>query len=304
MLNYHTMKKLFLIAVYIIPLFLVSCSDTNNKQKYTPSSKKISIKTYKLGVHPYLNSKKMYKFYRPILDHIESNIGNIEIILETSANYAEYNIKLYRGDFDFSLPNPFQTYNSLSKGYTVVARMKPDSVFRGIFVARKESNIKNISQLKGKSISFPAPTALAATMMPLYYLYEHGIDINNDIMKKYVGSQDSSILNSFTSDTIVGATWPPPWETWKEENPKKAEQMEVVWETKSLINNGFVVKKDMDANITKKITDILVNLDTTQRGKKLLREAGFKGFTKSNNEDYNIVLDFLEKYDKAIGVPK
>lgn len=298
------MKKTILLVILMIPFFLTSCSDSNNKPTYIPSSKNIDVKSYKLGIHPYLNSKKMYRFYRPILDHVESKIGNIEIILETSANYAEYNIKLYRGDFDFSLPNPFQTYNSLSKGYTVVARMKPDSVFRGIFVARKDSNIKLPSQVKGKNISFPAPTALAATMMPLYYLYEHGIDVNNDFKKKYVGSQDSSILNSFTSDTILGATWPPPWEIWKKENPKKAKQMEVVWETESLINNGFVVKKNVDLILVKKITNILVNLDDTQEGKKLLNKAGFEGFRKSNNEDYNIVSDFLQKYDKAIGLPK
>lgn len=297
------MKK-YILVLLSIPFFLISCSDSDEKITYIPSSKTISIKSYKLGIHPYLNSKKMYRFYRPILDHVESKVGNIEIILETSANYAEYNIKLYRGDFDFSLPNPFQTYNSLSKGYTVIGRMKPDSVFRGIFVTRKDSNIKTPSQLKGKKVSFPAPTALAATMMPLYYLYEHGIDVKNDIKKKYVGSQDSSILNSFTSDTIVGATWPPPWETWKKENPQKAKKMEVVWETESLINNGFVVKEGIDSNITKKIIDILVNLDETQEGKRLLNEAGFEGFTKSTNEDYNVVSEFLVKYDKAIGIPK
>ncbi len=141
-------------------------------------------------------------------------------------------------------------------------------------------------------------------MMPLYYLYEHGIDLNKDITQKYVGSQYSSILNAYTLDTTVAATWPPPWESWKKENPKKALEMEVVWETKSLINNAIVIKKDMDEKLAQRIVAILVNLNTTKDGKKLLANAGFEGFQNSKDEDFNVVADFLKNYDKAIGIPK
>jgi len=292
---------LYLATIVSAVLLLSSCSDSNTKESYVPSSKKMDLQTLKFGIHPYLNSKKMYIYYRPILDLIETKLGDVDIVLETSATYAEYNVKLYRGDFDVSLPNPFQTYNSLSKGYKVIARMKPDSVFRGIFVVRKDSNIKTVSQLKGKNVSFPAPTALAATMMPLLYLHEHGLDVKKDIVKKYVGSQYSSILNVFSSDTIAGATWPPPWESWKRENADKAKEMEVVWQTESLINNGVVVKKGIDEEIVKKIVNVLVNLDTTPKGKVLLGNAGFDGFIESDNSDYDVVADFLIKYNKAMG---
>ena len=298
------MKLVSIVIILISSIVLSSCSDDTNKEVYLPSSKEMEIKTYKFGIHPYMNSKKMFIFYRPILDFIEDNMGNIEIILETSSSYSDYNKKLYNGDFDFSLPNPFQTYNSLKKGYKVFARMKPDTVFRGIFLARKDSNIKTVNQLKGEYISFPAPTALAATMMPLLYLHEHGLNVNKDIEKKYVGSQYSSILNVYSSDTIVGATWPPPWETFKRENPEKAKQMEIVWETKSLINNGIVVKDGTDKRIVKELVDILINLDKTKKGQKLLFDAGFEGFVKSNDDDYSVVADFLKKYDQAIGIPK
>lgn len=296
------MNIFFLIIVSIF--FFSSCSDSNNETMYMPMGKEVTTKAYKFGIHPYLNSRKMYEVYAPILDLIEAEIGDIEIQLETSANYEEYNTKLYRGDFDFSLPNPFQTFNAIKKDYYVVARMKPDSVFRGIFVARKDSGLKEPKQLIGKSVSFPAPTALAAAMMPLFYLHKNGLDVEHDIEKKYVGSQHSSILNAYNNDTIAGATWPPPWELWKKENPLKAQEMEVVWETRSLINNGVVFKKSVDKALAKRITEILINLDKTSAGKKLLDNGGFEGFTQSDNRDYELVDTFLKEYDRAIGIPK
>ncbi|MFA6195451.1 MAG: phosphate/phosphite/phosphonate ABC transporter substrate-binding protein [Sulfurimonas sp.] len=294
---------LFLIIIATIFLF-TSCSESDKKAPYKPTAKEMHIQTYKFSIHPYLNSKKMYISYRPILDLLERQIEGVKFELETSATYAEYETKLYRGDFDFSLPNPFQTYKALSHDYKVIARMKPDDVFRGIFVARKDSHLKDVSQLKGKSISFPAPTALAATMMPLYYLYERGMDVKKDIEQKYVGSQYSSILNAFSGYTVAAATWPPPWEAWKKENPEKAEEMEVVWQTESLVNNGVIVKKSLDTKVAEKVATLLLNLDKNPEGKTLLSDAGFEGFTSSNDSDYNRVSYFLKKYDIAIGVPQ
>lgn len=298
------MKQIIFLLMTFILLTFTACSDSGKTAAYAPTGKAVKVVTYKFGVHPYLNSKKMYQSYRPILDYLENEIGDVKIVLETSVNYAKYEEKLYRGDFDFSLPNPFQTYNSLSHGYKVIARMKPDSSFRGIFVARKDSHLKRIGQLKGKKISFPAPTALAASMMPLYYLYEHGIDVKKDIKKMYVGSQYSSILNAYSSDTIAGATWPTSWKAWLKENPEKEKDMEIVWETESLINNGVIAKKNLDNDLVAKVRVLLTQLDKIEEGKKLLENAEFDGFQKSVDSDSDSVKIFLAKYDSAIGLPE
>lgn len=295
------MKKILLYALLL--LIVTGCSEDTQENSYHPSGEVVSTKVYVIGVHPYLNSKKMYESYRPILNYLEEHIQNSSFTLETSSSYAEYDKKLYRGDFDFSLPNPYQTYNALEHNYQVIAKMQPDSVFRGIFVARKDSKLKDIQQLKNKSISFPAPSALAAAMMPLYYLHEQGLDLSK-ITKKYVGSQYSSILNAYSSDTLVAATWPPPWESWCKENPEKAKEMEVVWQTHSLINNGFVVRKDIEKEFAKEVADLLVALDTSTEGQNILKNAGFDGFEHADNTNYLVVKDFLQKYDKVIGLAK
>lgn len=296
-------KTSFYILIVTIVILLTGCSENKNNELYRPSGELITKKVYVVGIHPYLNSKMMYNSYRPIFDYLEEKIENTSFVIETSTDYAAYNVKLYKGDFHFSLPNPFQTYNSLEHNYKVIAKMKPDNVFRGILVARKDSKLTNVQQLKNKAVSFPAPTALAATMMPLYYLYENGLDINT-IEKKYVGSQYSSILNAYSSDTIAGATWPPPWESWAKENPDKAKEMEVIWQTEPLINNGFVVRDDVDKKLSAKVAKLLNDLDKTKTGKQMLENAGFEGFEYSSNTDYLVVKNFLKKYDKAIGIPK
>ena len=80
--------------------------------------------------------------------------------------------------------------------------------------------------------------------------------------------------------------------------------MEIVWQTQPLINNGFVVRKDVDKKLSQKVANILSTMDKTEDGQTMLKNAGFAGFELSSDEDYLIVESFLKKYDKAIGIPK
>lgn len=290
---------------FFLSMFLFfGCEQKGTQPLYRPTSVDVGTKVYVVGVHPYINTHQMFSSYRPILDYIEANIPYATFKLETSEDYAQYNKKLSAKVFDFSLPNPYQTVTSFNYGYRVIAKMKPDTTFRGIFVAKKSVHLRDIKQLKHQKISFPAPTALAAAMMPLYFLKSQGLDINKDIEKLYVGSQFSSIMNAYTGDTIAGATWPTSYADWCAQNPGKANDMEVVWETDILVNNGFIVHERVPQGLAQQVAVLLSTLDSSENNSKLLKNAGFDGFELASNDTYNKVVDFLQKYDKEIGLPK
>jgi len=290
---------------FFLSIFLIlGCEQKGAQPLYRPTSVDIETKVYVVGVHPYINTHQMFSSYRPILDYLEANIPHTTFKLETSEDYAQYNKKLAAKVFDFSLPNPYQTVTSLNYGYHVIAKMKPDTTFRGIFVAKKSSHLRSIKQLKNQKVSFPAPTALAAAMMPLYFLKSQGLDIHKDIEKLYVGSQFSSIMNAYTGDTIAGATWPTSYADWCAQNPEKADDMEVVWETDILVNNGFIVHERVPQGLAQQVAVALSLLDSSEKDSKLLKNAGFDGFELASNETYNKVVNFLTQYDKEIGLPK
>lgn len=290
----------FLLSIFL----LFGCEQKTTKPLYRPTSVDVETKVYIVGVHPYFNTHQMFTSYRPILDYLEANIPHATFKLETSEDYAQYNKKLAAKVFDFSLPNPYQTVTSLNYGYRVIAKMKPDTTFKGIFVAKKSSHLRDIKQLKNQKISFPAPTALAAAMMPLYFLKSQGLDIHKDIEKLYVGSQFSSIMNAYTGDTIAGATWPTSYADWCAQNPQKAVDMEVVWETDILVNNGFIVHERVSKDVAQQVAVLLSTLDSRVKDAQLLKDAGFDGFELATNQTYDKVVDFLQKYDKEIGLPK
>lgn len=289
------------LIIFMAPLFM-AC-DTPESADYKPRyghTSKSKASHYVIGIHPLHNPQRLYEVFGPLADLLTRRIDNASFEIEASRNYAAFDTKLYSGKFEFALPNPYQTILSLKHNYRVFGKMGDDRNFRGIILVRKDSGINAVSDLKGETVCFPAPTALAATMMPQYYLHENGLDVNKNITINYVGSQESSIMNVFLGNAAAGATWPPPWQALSKERPKLLKELDVKWETTPLLNNGFVVRKDISQNIVNEVSEILFDLHRTNAGRVILSAMELSQFEPASDETYQPVKVFLKKFNSNV----
>jgi phosphonate transport system substrate-binding protein len=259
-----------------------------------------AAKEYVFAIHPLNNPVRLFEVYGPLIDYLNQRIPGSRFRLEASRNYEEFDKKLYAGQFDFALPNPYQTHNSLKHGYHVIAKMGDDNKFTGIVLVRRDSHINSVMDLKGKRVSYPALTALAATMMPQYYFQTHGLDVNRDIENMYVGSQESSIMNVYLGVTAAGATWPLPWEAFQREHPDKAAALELKWETAPLINNGVVVRNDVPEQVAMQVAQLLDMLHTTAEGRAILARMPLSRFELADDQRYHVIEAFLHRFSQQV----
>ncbi|TAN70593.1 MAG: phosphate/phosphite/phosphonate ABC transporter substrate-binding protein [Methylobacter sp.] len=292
------MNRWVIFTIILLTSAYANAEESLYQPTYSPQLP--SITEYVVGIHPLHNPQKLMEVYGPIVDYMNSNIPEVHFKLEASRNYEEFEKKLYAGRFAFAMPNPYQTIQSLKHGYRIFGKMGDDDVFRGIILIRKDSGIREVTDLKGKAVSYPALTAVAATMMPQYYLHTHGINVNLDIENHYVGSQESSIMNVLRGRVAAGATWPVPWKKFLVEHPDMASELEVKWETEPLLNNGWVVQKDIPAPIADKFARLLFSLQDSEQGKKMLEQLPISRFEPATDETYRPVRDFLEKFSKTV----
>ena len=292
-----------LILLLVVALGLAACGQNEPGKpvgpQYTAKAPE-SGKEYVFAIHPLHNPTRLFEIYGPLVDYLNRNIPGSTFRLEASRNYEEFEKKLYARQFDFALPNPYQTLNSLGHGYHVIAKMGDDHKFTGIILVRRDSGIKKVSDLKGKKVSYPARTALAATMMPQYYLQTHGLDVNRDIENLYVGSQESSIMNVYLSNVAAGATWPLPWEAFQKEHPDMARDLELKWETEPMINNGVVARDDVPEVLSRRVAQLLYTLHTNTEGKAMLARMPLSRFELADDRRYRVIEDFLHKFSRAV----
>jgi len=296
----YTMKFIYSILILVLPLF-AGCSQQNDTA-HTPElvDVKTTTQEYAFAVHPLHNPTYLFEVFNPLLTYLNSEIPDVHFKLEASRDYASFDEKLKNEAVSFALPNPYQTLMAIDNNYKVIAKMGDDHNFKGIILVRKDSNIKGPKDLKGQAVSYPAPTALAATILPQYFLHHHGLDINKDIENKYVGSQESSIMNVFLGTTVAGATWPPPWKALSDKRPELKDALKVIWETKSLPNNSIVVRKDVPDALALKVQGLLSNLHNTAEGKQILKRMYLSKFEPANNDTYNSVRTFVAEFNDTV----
>lgn len=294
------------LCFFSLLAILAGCDNgSEQKQQYTPkfSEKPLEQKKeeYIFGIHPLHNPQQLQSIYDPLMDYLSAHIPEITFRLEASRNYAAFEEKLYAGKFQFALPNPYHTVVAADgKGYKIIAKMGNDDNFRGIIVVRKDSGITDILQLKGKKISYPAPTALAATLLPQYYLATHGIDVNKDVENLYVGTHESSLMNVYLKQVSAGATWPSAWKFFEKEHPEFANELEVKWQTDKLPNNGIIANNDVPAAIVNKVADLLINLHTVPEGQEILARMPLERFEKADSQTFQPVREFVDNFTRTV----
>lgn len=268
--------------------------------KFVTKPSSAGVPVYNLAVHPLYNPAKLIQAYQPLVDYLNVRLLGASLILEASRDYANFEKKYRDRTPEFLLPNPWQTLQAMKAGYHVIAMAGEPGDFKGIFIVRRDSGIKIPVDLKGKSVSYPSPTALAACIMPQYFLHSHGININKDIENRYVGSQESSIMNVYMGLTAAGATWPPPWRAFQKDHPQEASKLMLIWETEFLLNNSVMVRDDIPANISEQVQKLLISLNESAEGKTILSGMETVRFLPATDKDYDVVRQYISSFEKEV----
>jgi phosphonate transport system substrate-binding protein len=290
------LRKLSLLV--LLALLAASCEQEKTGPRYgTEPARKQPPLTF--AVHPLHNPAKLLAAYQPLIDYLNANLEEERIVLEASRDYRVFEEKYTARKPAFLLPNPWQTQQAKA-GYQVIAMAGDPADFKGLILVRKDSGIQHPADLKGRAISYPAATALAACIMPQYFLHRHGINVLRDIDNRYVGSQESAIMNAYLGKTAAGATWPTPWRAFQREHPREASELRVAWETESLINNSVMVRNDLPAPLKERMRKLLTELHTSEQGRAILAGMEIARFRPANNADYDVVTEYIARFEADV----
>ena len=291
---------LALVATVLLPGAACGSAPETAGPRYGTAPPSGEARVYTLAVHPLYNPARLLGVYQPLVDYLNREIPTSRITLEASRDYTSFEEKYGARIPDLLLPNPWQTLQAIKVGYHVIAMAGEPEDFRGIFIVRKDGAVRQPADLKGKSVSYPAATALAACIMPQAFLHQNGLDVNRDIENRYVGSQESSIMSVHLGLTAAGATWPPPWRIFQRDHPREAGELMVAWETESLVNNSFMARDDVPAEMRTRIQTLLVGLYRTAEGRALLADMETARFSEANDQDYDVVRTFLSSFERDV----
>ena len=190
--------------------------------------------------------------------------------------------------------NPYHyTVFARSPGYRAFAKQK-DARLVGIIVVRDDSGYHDISQLRGKTVAFPAPAAFAATVLPLAHLKRAGITV----YPKYVGSHDSVYMSVAQGLFPAGGGIERTLETLP---PSVRDQLRILWRTPPHTPHAFAAAPRVTPAVVRRVAQAMFALGNDAHGREVLQAIGFKGIEPARDADYD---DIRALHIEVLNQPK
>lgn len=298
----HNLRNLAKLVTVLVAGMLTACEPAPQDKPllYSLAPAPTAVPVYRLAVHPLHNPQMLSAAYQPLIDLLNAQLQGARLELEASRDYQAFEKKYTGREPAFLLPNPWQTLKAMKVGYRVIAMAGDAQDFKGIFIVRRDSGIQTPADLRGKVVCYPSPTAVAAAIMPQYFLHSQGINVTRDLQNVYVGSQESSIMNVYLGQAAAGATWPPPWRRFQKDYPNEAAALKVIWETVPLINNSVMVRDDVLPAVREQVRKALLALTQTPAGSVVLAGMETARFHPADDASYKVAEKFIRRFEQVV----
>jgi phosphonate transport system substrate-binding protein len=228
----------------------------------------------------------------------------LEINLVVPKDSVELERDLKNGEIDFVFQDPY-TYIRLAGFYNKAALLgaltrEGTRVQSGVVTVRKDSGIKKLEDLKGKTVMF-GPKLSATTWVVARLLFEQrGIDIDKDLKAYSNGTCCEDIaFNVYLKKVDAGVVCDHFFEEHSEKQRELGidpKEMAIIDRTRLIPTNIFAASRAVSEDIVVAINQALLRLDKEKISHtKLLYPAELGGFEKSRDKVYDDMRRFIMK---------
>lgn len=246
--------------------------------------------TYKFGVVPQFEPRKLSAIWSPILAELERRTGfHLEFV--GSARIPEFENEFEQGRYDVAYMNPYHSLvASRTQHYEPLVRDGGRQLF-GILVAAKDGPIKKVADLDGKTVAFPAPNALGASLLMRADLDRlHKVKISPLWAQTHTSAYLSVALGKADAAGGVMATF-------KEQPEALRNKLTVIYETRRMPTHPIMAHPRVPAADREQLRRAFLDMSATPEGAALLAKIPINQLVSASADDYRPLATWgLENY--------
>jgi len=246
---------------------------------FCSSSVYAQTQSYTFGIVPQFEVRKLHGIWQPILNYLEKETA-YSFKIKGSPTISAFEQELLQGEFDFAYMNPFHIIlANEQQGYMPLIR-DVGKTLHGVLVVNTNSGINEISQLQGKTIAFPAPNALGASLLMRQELLDM---FNLKIKPEYVKTHDSVYLNVLMGQASAGGGVE---KTLRRQKPEYQAALKIIHKTREVAPHTLAVHPGVPETVKEAVKAALIKLGQSPEGKALLAKIPIKKLGSATMADY------------------
>jgi phosphonate transport system substrate-binding protein len=143
-----------------------------------------------------------------------------------------------------------------------LAQREEDTKFQSVFIAKTNSGIKTLNDMKGKQISFGSQSSTSGHLMPRSFLLQAGLNPEKDFRRiAYSGAHDATIASVVSGKVDAAALDITVWRKFVSENKVDTKDVDVFYTTPPYFNYNWSVHTDMPAAMQDRVKKAILDLN-------------------------------------------
>jgi phosphonate transport system substrate-binding protein len=169
-----------------------------------------------------------------------------------------------------------------------IAQREEDTKFQSVFIAKTDSGIKQLSDLKGKQVSFGSASSTSGHLMPRHFLLQANLNPEKDFRRiAYSGAHDATIASVVSGRVDAAALDITVWRKFVSENKVDTKAVDVFYTTPTFFNYNWSMHADAPAELRQRVQKALLDLDaSTPEGREILQLNRATRYIPTSPENY------------------
>ncbi len=245
-----------------------------------------------LGIHPFLSEKELIKRFTPLTSYLEKTIHR-KIQIKVASNYQQHISFIGQDRVDIAYLGP-SIYIDMVNSYgrkPILARLEVNGkpYFHGKIFTQKNSSIKTLADLKGKSIAFGDPNSTMSTRIPLWLLKQNGVEKSDLGYYQFLNNHSNVAYSVLMGDFDAGATKEAVY------NQFESQGLRAIATTPAISEHLFVTSNKLDDETVQKLKQFMLGLNLYTEGPAILNaiKKNVTGLVSATDDDYNNLRDIM-----------
>ncbi len=277
----------------------------------TLSTSAMALDTFRVGILGGENEADRLRNNQCLVDLLPAAIGVKEVKLFPAADYDGVIQGLLGGTLDYAELG--------ASGYAAVYLKNADAVdpiltteqtdgatgYHSLMLARADSGIENIEDMKGKHLGFADPNSTSGFLVPSVALpKELGMELDEYFAEtSFNGGHENNVLAVLDGKIDAGVTWSSGVgeyaDGYTSGNVRKMvdkglldmEDVKEIWRSPLIPNGPIVVRKDLDADVRAKFKEFMMNLPKNNPDCFSAIQGGtYNGFVEVDHSFYETIV--------------
>ncbi len=270
------------------------------------------LKEFRVGILGGENEADRLRNYQCFADHIKQVLGVEKVSLFPAADYDGVIQGLLGGTLDFAelgasaYAKVYLENKDAVQPILTTIQTDGSTGYRAVMVARADSGIKTLADMKGKKLGFADPDSTSGYLIPVTSLPK---DIGMDVKSYFAstgfgGGHEQLVLEVLKGTFDAGTTWASGVGDFNDgyssgnlrkmvdKGVLKMDDLVELWQSPLIPNGPLVVRASIDAGARQKITDLQTKLPENHPACFSAIQGGdYKGYSPVTPEFYQPIID-------------